>query len=433
MDKVCRQIITAILITILIAVPLYLDARIYSVFDLSKITVLYLLVFALAVVFCVKRISNSSEGFVYSPLLIPIACYLVVAVIATCFSISPVISLLGGYKRYNGLLSLFVYVFMFFVIINYVEYQMVDIFINVIIIVGCITCAYGICQNYNIDFFRWNTDMGKRIFSTIGHPAFYSAYLIMILPLIYYKVIKCRSMYFLLLYLFCAVLILTTFYLTKTRASFIGLVVSNIFFFSMLGRIVFRVNRGKIIMLICLIIVLSVIFSLKDQTVFKRFSSDIDLKSEQKLRGTMFTRYYNALVAIEVIKDYPVFGLGFGNYVTVFQPYLRKVYIKTGETRLWTENQDRVHSRLLDILVTTGFMGLACYLFGVYSYIKMVYRSLHEHRLLIVALGSGIFAYFIQNQFSFPHVPILMLFWFMLGLSVITCRTGTLTRFSTYW
>ena len=173
----------------------------------------------------------------YNPLLLPIACYLAVACVATCFAIDPLTSVLGGYKRYNGLFSIVCYMFMFFIITNYVEYKMIDLFLSVIIITVCLTCGYGICQNYGIDCFTWNSDMGKRIFSTTGHPAFFSAYLIMILPLVYYRVIKAQKLSMLCLYLLCAVLILTTFYLTKTRASFIGLVVSNIFFLHYLAEL----------------------------------------------------------------------------------------------------------------------------------------------------------------------------------------------------
>ena len=41
------QTIIAILLVIIIAVPLYFDTHIHSVFDLSKITILYVLTFAM--------------------------------------------------------------------------------------------------------------------------------------------------------------------------------------------------------------------------------------------------------------------------------------------------------------------------------------------------------------------------------------------------
>ena len=40
-------------------------------------------------------------------------------------------------------------------------------------------------------------------------------------------------------------------------------------------------------------------------------------------------------------------------------------------------------------------------------------------KILIIGLCSGCLAYFIQNQFSFGHIPIIMLFWLLIGMTVI--------------
>ncbi len=52
----CDQIIIAILLVIIIAVPLFFGGNLYSVFDLSKITKLYILTFTIVIVWCVKTI-----------------------------------------------------------------------------------------------------------------------------------------------------------------------------------------------------------------------------------------------------------------------------------------------------------------------------------------------------------------------------------------
>ncbi|MFQ5685966.1 MAG: hypothetical protein ACE5GV_04835, partial [Candidatus Scalindua sp.] len=50
----CDQIIIAILLVIIIAVPLYFDIHLHSVFDLSKITILYVLTFAMLAIWSIK-------------------------------------------------------------------------------------------------------------------------------------------------------------------------------------------------------------------------------------------------------------------------------------------------------------------------------------------------------------------------------------------
>ena len=97
----------------------------------------------------------------------------------------------------------------------------------------------------------------------------------------------------------------------------------------------------------------------------------------------MFARYYNILTAIEVVKDYPVTGIGFGNYGFVFMPYVSKVYLAKKETRPLTENQDRVHQDFMDVLVATGIMGLLVYLYAIWAYTRMMYVHLMNNRLLL--------------------------------------------------
>ncbi len=52
----CDQIIIAILLVIIIAVPLFFGGSLYSVFDLSKITILYILAFTILAIWSIKTI-----------------------------------------------------------------------------------------------------------------------------------------------------------------------------------------------------------------------------------------------------------------------------------------------------------------------------------------------------------------------------------------
>lgn len=433
MDKLCRQIMIALLIAIILGVSLYFDVRIYSVFDLSKITLLNMLVFALIITWCIKRIFGSGDTYVYNKLLIPIACYVLVAIASTKFAIDPSISMLGSYKRYNGLSSLLIYLFMFFIIVNYVSKNEVDLLINIIILSTCLMCVYGVAQSCGIDFFNWNTGHGHRIQGTIGHPAFFSAYLIMTIPLVYYRAITQSTVFGFMFYLSLVVLIVITFYMTKTRASFIALVISNIFFFSLMGGFLLRRKRYQVIIILFTVICISVVFNTKDKSVIDRFKSEISVGGdvEKNLTGTALKRYDNISIALRVVSDYPFLGVGLDNFGVVYPKYAIEMSKEKGRDMIGRELQDRVHSDIFDVLVTTGILGLCAYAFCIYSYIRMMWCSRNEHRFVILALGSGVLAYFIQNQFSFGHVPIITLFWILVGLSVIVCRTNILTRSST--
>ncbi len=423
MSKLCEQIIVALLLAVVVVVPLILDTRIFSVFDLSKITVLYILCFSAIIVWCIKQII-ARDRFDSNPLMLPLGCLLAVSCFATIFSISPMFSLLGGYKRYDGLASLIVYLCLFFLITQYVKKEMVGVFINAIIISTCFMCIYGIVQYYNLDFFNWSTNYGGRIFSTIGHPGFFSAYLIMVLPLVYYQIVK-GKWYFIV----ALILILTVFYLTKTRASFLGLIISSGCFLGLIGKDLLLRYRYKLITIFSIVLIITLIMSFRlEMNPVARIIEDIKVENKKvKLLGTTNARYWNALVAMEIIKDYPVLGLGYGNMQNVYLKYINRVIAKTGGEGYSWEMQDRVHISIFDTPVRIGILGGLITLWFIYSYARMIWCSFKEHRLLVVALCSATVAYWGQNLFVFGHVPVITLFWFLVGLSVVSCKINTAT------
>ncbi len=141
----CNQIIITTLIVIIIAVPLYFDIHLHSVFDLSKITVLYVLTFTMLAAWSIKTIitcrqvrsehtvegkdthvqlthsmpeadslrrtsASYAQQLLRQPLILPIVAYLFVSGLATIFSINPYLSLVGNYVRYEGFISTIVYI-----------------------------------------------------------------------------------------------------------------------------------------------------------------------------------------------------------------------------------------------------------------------------------------------------------------------------------
>ncbi|MCP5003443.1 MAG: hypothetical protein GY941_05745, partial [Planctomycetes bacterium] len=165
------QMIVAILYIVVIAVPLYYDIRLYSVFDLSKVTVLYILVFSIIVIWSLKTLSvcwkdnkhpdhtsreemqgvsekSSIIGYPYAsfsaakPLHLPVLALVGISTITTFFSISPFTSLLGTYKRYDGLVSTLVYVVLFYTVVHFIDRKRVSVFLDVIISTACVASVY---------------------------------------------------------------------------------------------------------------------------------------------------------------------------------------------------------------------------------------------------------------------------------------------------
>jgi len=456
----CNQIIIATLIVIIIAVPLFFDIHLQSVFDLSKITILYVLTFIMLAAWSIKtvitcrqphtehtvegkdshvQLTHSSASYTQQllrqPLSLPIVAYLVVSGLATIFSINPYLSLVGTYARYGGLISTIVYISLFFVIINFIDKRRLSLLLNIIILTACIASIYGILQHFGLDFQQWNTSFGHRVPSTFGHPAFFSTFLTMAVPLILIKIFFDSNLkYSTFLYMGILALLLVSFYYTKTRASFLGLIISNLFFFSFIGKKNLLANKTKTIVTITIIIATSVFFNVNNETsegyeasVIGRFADDINSGTVDQLGGTMRLRVFQYLTGLKIIHDYPILGIGPDTVGLIYPQYLSKVFKEKEEHRYLKNKRvaDRIHNDFLDITVSRGFLGLGVYVWFIFAYARMVWKGCKEangyNKIFIIGLCAGILAYFVQNQFSFGHISIITPFWFLIAMSVIAC------------
>ena len=88
-----------------------------------------------------------------------------------------------------------------------------------------------------------------------------------------------------------------------------------------------------------------------------------------KLRET--DRFMIALLYIEIVKDYPITGIGFG-----MEAYGEKDLLEKYNARLPARYQQPApakapHNSLIDVAVRTGLVGLAFFLYAVYVFVKM--------------------------------------------------------------
>ncbi|HJW87108.1 MAG TPA: tetratricopeptide repeat protein, partial [Candidatus Brocadiaceae bacterium] len=312
------------------------------------------------------------------------------------------------------------------------------------------------------------------VFSTFGNPVFFSAYLVMILPMasvLFFNAPfqKSEGRHLLntpaiLTYLALSLTIYTAFWLTNTRACFIALVGSFIPFLVL----VFPKNtaeRYRFGALIVSLIALGFFFNVryetsivkhKHETTYIKYLTDDtqpagnhnEQPSQQKavaerppvfydthsrprpeyakkypVNGSSFSRIFQYLAAIEIIKDYPILGIGPDTTGIVYQKYLAKVFsVEESDNGFQFPRQDRIHNDILDTTVTRGFIGLATYLWllaalGVYI-IKSYRRLTNQYRIVLLGLSSGILCYLIQNEFSFGNTPVSTIFWVLMGLCI---------------
>ncbi|MEW6096981.1 MAG: tetratricopeptide repeat protein [bacterium] len=180
----CDKIIRGILILLVIIVPVFFWLPSYDTFDLAKLTIMYSLNSIILGIWLIKAIASKEVKLCRTPLDIPILAFLAINILSTLTSVSPCISLFGFYKRFEGLLPITNYIFLFYVVVNFMNTpKFVARLIKTMIFTATAISIYGIFQHFDHDPFKWSFSAKERVFGTFGNPVFFSAYLIMTIPL----------------------------------------------------------------------------------------------------------------------------------------------------------------------------------------------------------------------------------------------------------
>ncbi len=175
--KWCDWIAENGVIVIAFIIPLYFDIHLYSTFDLSKVGLMYILSLIILLAWLIKMVLTQNYKSISTPINLAVLGFFASMIISTVFSMDPMMSLIGTYKRYEGLTAITCYMIQFFIIINFINtkpklYRL----IKAIIYAGLASSCYGMIQHFGKDPLSWESWSPWRIIGNFGNPVFYSAY-----------------------------------------------------------------------------------------------------------------------------------------------------------------------------------------------------------------------------------------------------------------
>jgi len=246
--------------------------------------------------------------------------------------------------------------------------------------------------------------LGKNPYGTIGNTAYVSGYLIFNLyfvVLLFFRSNNKKSRWFLLLPF---LIMLFEFWKMKTSGAIIGLGASFLLLFLLLGltHVNKKIRRLSLFLFLGAGIALIFIFSQSQSAWFQNSF----LRNLTPQKATFQTRLISWRGGLKDFKEHPVFGNGFGNYAVIFDKHFdSKFYDYTvGDTYF-----DRAHNNIIDIVSTTGLVGLLTYLsifIAAFYYLFKEFKINGKrsgsdanglNNLEIIVIASLISAYFIQN------------------------------------
>jgi O-antigen ligase len=337
----------------------------------------------------------------YSPLTLPIILFFIWAAFGLFFT--PDIK-----NTFHDLRAhLLEYIIIFYLLVNYFgSRKKLEIISWIIIISATIFCIGAIIDFYFIKGFPFQERMGVLTFSQMltDYVGFVTVFAI---TLALNNLLKNKKVFYRILLLLCFLILCAATLITQSRGSIIGL-------FSSL--ILLSFNNKKIMLLV----VLSVLIILLLPGLKERFNYESLVHNERNRINRL---------TIEVIKEHPLTGIGFG-----MQIYGNKdkdiVDLEKLNSRLPVQYQQKEiivspHNMLLDITARTGIIGAVLFLYILLAAFLMLGKILRAtddqyFKSWAICLLAGFVSFLIPSLFADTTLgPPVVVFYTILAMITI--------------
>ncbi|HCT63393.1 MAG TPA: hypothetical protein DIC19_04765 [Erysipelotrichaceae bacterium] len=339
--------------------------------------------------------------------------YVALLTLSLFFSHDLQLSLGGQFLRYDGYVTQLLYLFLF--LFARLIKKIPSWFIDGIVIGSTILAFYAFLQANGLELFTRDLTRMHWIvpFATFGNPNFFGAYLVLVLPWHLYLILFKHKLYAYFTYAFVFYVLL----INMTRSAWIGFIATLIFagFMWMFFKHPFK--KKAILTVILISVTLVLFFNISsNQALLGRFLSiSADFNALIRKQGNIDTlgsfRLFIWIRVIELIKDYPLFGVGIENLHIVFMERFDQDSITMfGRVMI----ADKAHNEYLHLAVTSGIPSLFAYLAFLVKTAMANFKHLKDPMTFVLA--SAIFGYCVQAFFNISVVSVAYIFWVYLGL-----------------
>jgi O-antigen ligase len=336
-----------------------------------------------------------------TPLTLPFGLFFVWATLGLFFT-------LDFGNTFHDLRSyLFNYIALFLILVNYYNSKRRLETLSLLVILGATSSSlFTVVMYYFVDGFPFSYRLGIGA-NFKDMPCINIGFITLpALVLAFHRLQNSKTTFSLLFTSLCIFILLTTTFLTQSRGILLGL-------FSALVILCFQDKKYIAILVAAVAITLS-IPGLKD-----RFSPDLMLKDERNKTNHL---------AMEVIKEYPISGIGFG----------MRIYNNSNLLDLNTLNANSPpnlrqslvigypHNTLLDITVRTGVVGFTFYLAILFMAFNLIWKTLimSKSRYLktfSISLAACLISYLIPAMFTDTTFGArAVMFYILLSMVVIS-------------
>lgn len=379
-----------------------------------------------------KTINDKKLTFKQTPLDIPLLLFLGANILSTIFSIDLHTSIWGYYSRLNGgLLSLIAYLLLYWAFVSHMDLEKVKTTLKFSLVSALLISLWAIFEHFGISpsciILRgqfntscWIQDVQARVFATLGQPNWLAAYLAMLIfPALYFLFTSTNKVEKIIYYLSLFVMYLA-FTFTYSRGPTLGLIGGLL----MLILFAWKKAYRKLSIIVISFLFINLLFgsALTSFRLVSKFAAPVrpsiavptvaaPTTGTQLENGGTESGQIRLIVwkgALEIFKNYPIFGSGLETFAQVYYQYRPQQHNLTSE---WDFLYNKAHNEYLNYLSTTGLIGLGSYLIMILVFIKFVLFQKKSKDLLIYCLLAAYLSYLIYNFFLFSVVIIAVFFY----------------------
>ena len=401
-----EQIINIILYMIIIIMPLIVTKKIEPKFLMGKLAFLYIACTLACIVFIWNRKYDFKKEHIFAVL------FIISILISVIFSPFKKTALWGSFYRYEGFVSIFIYVLLFIIASQY--FQVNKKSINILLIVGSLMGIYGVLQVLGIDPIQsWMFDgnITKVAYGTIGNRNFFSSYLILFLTLstsLYiFKGEKKYLIYTIFIYLgeVCAL----------TRSGWIAYFICILLlsFFAFKNK---KIKRILVLLVVLAIATIGINFISQNQVSgrMEHTKTEFSDEVESSKNSSTGSRIHILKVCLNVFKDSPFLGTG----PDTLGERLSKNYKNYVDEhiRFYGATIDKAHNEYLEYAVSCGIFTLIFYLMLIFYILKGIMKNIKSDKFKIIF--CVVISYLTQAVLNISVIAVAPLFWILLGYSL---------------
>lgn len=448
MLKWLNRIIAGGFYLLFFSVPLVFSASTSELFEYNKMMTVYALTVIIGAAWLIKMVILRKWVYRHSFLEIPLVLYLSSHVLSTIFSIDPHVSVWGFYSRFNeGLLASLSYILLYFAAVSNLNFNNVKRILRISLTSAAIVSLWGAMEHFGnspscmlimgrpgVDC--WLQDVRNRVFATLGQPNWMAAYLdvVILMALGWILTLKKVSLTRLILYLALPALFLAALLFTKSRSGVgglgVGLALFLVYQLITAGRKFLKPAIAVFIPLVMVGLIFGLPFAQTEKLSLENFLArrqaagksapaplppDILISESADIRRPVWEG------AIKVWQRYPAFGSGVETFAESF--YKDRPVSKNMDSE-WDFLYNKAHNEYLNLLATTGTVGILTYglfiLGFIYWTLRKVFRPVNP---LLAAFFAGWVTILVTNYYGFS-VVIIGLYFFLIPAFAFLLASG---------